>query len=190
MTRILPRALLIAAAPLLVTGAISAGAVAFAQSADPGPQAPTAEADAQPLPAQVRDGDGDRGGRHGHGRGGRGGVLGAFGPAGAADLFEQADGDGDGALTQAELDAFLAAQVTEADADGDGSLALEEFAPLYFERMRPRMVDAFQALDEDGSGGIAQAELDDRFGSVVARLDRDGDDALTLQDGRRGRDGD
>ena len=183
MTRIIPRALLIVAAPLLVTGAISAGAVALAQTADPGPQAPGAETDARPLPAQVRGGD--HGGGHGHDRGGRRGVLGAFGSGDATDLFEAADGDGDGALTQAELDAFLAAQVTEADADGDGSLALEEFAPLYFERMRPRMVDAFQALDEDGSGEIAQAELDDRFGRVVARLDRDGDDALTLLDGRR-----
>ena len=188
MSRIIPRALLIAAAPLLVTGVLGAGAVALAQTADPGPQAPGAEADARPLPAQFRDGD--RGGRHGHGQGRRGGLLGAFGPAGAADLFEAADGDGDGALTQAELDAFLAAQVSGADADGDGALALEEFAPLYFERMRPVMVDAFQALDEDGSGELAQAELDDRFGGVVARLDRDGDDALTLQDGRRDRDDD
>ena len=78
-----------------------------------------------------------------------------------------------------EIDAFLQGRLTEADSDGDGSLALEEFAPLYFERVRPRMDDAFQALDGDGSGEVTTEEVGDRFGAVVARLDRDGDDALT-----------
>ena len=72
-------------------------------------------------------------------------------------------------------------------ADGDGSVSLVELAPAYFGRMRPRMVDAFRGLDEDGDAAITDGELDARFGAVVERLDRDGDDALSLQHGRRGR---
>ena len=153
-------------------------------------EGPAADApDARVVPAQMRDGRDDRRGRHGrHGGGQRGALLGAFGPAGAEALFAAVDADGDGRVTQAEVDAYLDAQVAGADADTDGALALEEFAPVYFEQMRPRMVDAFQALDEDGSGTVTAEELDARFGGAVARFDRDGDDALTLQDGRRGRD--
>jgi hypothetical protein len=137
------------------------------------------------MPAQAR-GDRDHD-RRGGPRGGRGAILGAFGPMGGQQMFAAVDADGDGAITQGEIDAFLAAQLSEADADADGALALEEFAPIFAERLRPRMVDAFQRLDADGSGEVTAAELDARFGAVVERLDRDGDDALTLQDGRRGR---
>ena len=142
----------------------------------------TAADERTPRPAQFRGGrDGPR-----HHRGGmdRGGPLVAFGPMGAAALFEEADADADGSLTQEEVDAFLAARLAAADANGDGALALDEFEPIFNERMRPRMVDAFQALDADGSGAITSEEVDDRFGRVVARMDRDGDGALSLQDGR------
>lgn len=141
------------------------------------------------MPVQVR---GDRGFGHDHdrrggSRGGRGALLGAFGATGGQQLFAAVDADGDGAITQAEIDAFLAAQVTQADTDADGALALDEFAPVYFEQLRPRMVDAFQRLDADGSGEVTAEELDTRFGAVVERLDRNGDGALTREDGRRDR---
>lgn len=168
---------------ILVTAAAITGASAMLATAQEllAPRAGPAHMSADRVhafPAQFRDGR----------RGGRGALLGTFGPGGARDLFEAADENGDGALTQAEIDAFLgaqASQVSQAAADGDGDLTLDEFAPVYFERVRPRMVDAFQALDADGSGVVTAEELDDRFGDIVARLDRDGDDALTLRD-RRG----
>ncbi len=66
-------------------------------------------------------------------------------------------------------------------------MSLDEFGPAFFERMRPAMVDAFQAFDEDGDASISGAELEERFGDVVSRLDRDGDGAISLQDrGGRG----
>ena len=100
-------------------------------------------------------------------------------------VFRQADSDGDGALTQAEIDTFRSAQVDRADVSGDGALSLDEFETLYREFTRNRMVNAFQRLDADGDGQISAAEMDDRFGDVVARMDRNDDGVLTLQDGRR-----
>ena len=116
-------------------------------------------------------------------RGGRGGA--------AMQFFADADANNDGSLTQAEVDQFLADQLTNADTDGDGAVGLEEFQVIYMERTRPRMVDAFQTLDDDGDGTVTAAELSDRFGAIIERLDRNGDDALSAEDrGRRGdRDG-
>ncbi|MBT8419139.1 MAG: hypothetical protein KJO42_17010 [Silicimonas sp.] len=184
----IPTAFLVAALSL------SGAAIATAQNApQPGVSADSAATqtdDARVIQAQFRgDGEGrDRDGRGRDGRhGNRGQMLGAFGPAGAAGLFEAADADGNGALTQDEIDAYLVSQIGNADTDGDDSLALQEFAPIFYAQMEPRMVDAFQALDADGSGEITTEEVEERFGSLVERLDRDDDGTLTMED-RGGRD--
>ena len=176
---------------LLAASAVGVGTIAaVAQTVLP--DAPTTaveravpnatDADARIVPAQFLGGKGSRGGR-----GMRGAMMGAF---------QDADADGNGALTQAEIDQFLATQLTNADADANGSVSLNEFQTIYAERTRPNMVDAFQRLDDDGDGQITSAELSDRFGTIVRRMDRNGDDALSMEDrgrrgdrgGRRGRD--
>jgi Ca2+-binding EF-hand superfamily protein len=164
------RLALLAVAPLALAGTLAA-----AQTA-PAPQAPGA----RPTPALF---DGHRGG-HGHGRFGGGEML--------RGLFDEVDADGDGTVTQAELDTFRAAQFSAADTSGDGSVSIDEFATVYFARIRPQMVDAFQAFDDDGDGAVTSAELEERFESAMSRLDRDGDGTLSLQDrgGRGHRDGD
>jgi hypothetical protein len=123
----------VAAAAILATGGAMLATAQGLPDADTRLAEPSAEApEPRVVPAQFREGrDGRRGG-HDHGRrGGRGALLGAFGPADGQALFAAVDGDGDGSVTQAEIDAYLAAQVQGADADGDGDLALEEFAPFY-----------------------------------------------------------
>lgn len=114
------------------------------------------------------------------------GHHGVFGMMGGGEmlrtLFVQIDADGDGAVTQDEIDAFRAARVGEADASGDGALSIEEFDTLYRAFTRSRMVDMFQDFDADGDGVISVEEMDVRFGDVVDRMDRDGDGALTLRD--------
>ena len=114
------------------------------------------------------------GGRHRRGRG-----------LGVQRLLRQADADGSGSVTQDEIDTFLADQLTRADSDGDGALALDEFRTIFMEQTRPRMVDAFQNLDEDGDGRITSGEVAERFGSLVDRFDRNGDGALSADDRRR-----
>ena len=154
------------------------GTTAFAQTVTPGATgieraAPAvAEERARIVPAQFG------GHRKGSGRRGRGQMM--------LRVLADADANDDGSLTQDEIDQFLAAQLTGADASGDGTVSLEEFQTIYLERTRPLMVDAFQRLDEDGDGQITSGELSDRFGNIVQRMDRNGDDALSADD-RRGR---
>ena len=152
-------------------------AVSIAQTNGPTePAAPAIATDDTPqaLPTHSRGG-GFLNGR----RGGRRNAMMQF--------FGEVDADNDGSVTQTEVDQFLANQLTQGDTDGDGSVNLDEFQVIYLERTRPAMVDAFQGLDDDGDGQITAAELSDRFGSVVQRMDRNGDDALSADDrGRRG----
>ena len=122
------------------------------------------------------------------GRGGRGGRDAGLGGRGLAGMFAEIDRDGDGSITQADVDAYLDARHAGADADGNGAVSLEEFQAFWVVQTRQPMTRAFQRLDADASGGITAEEIDARFGGVVARMDRDGDGALSRED-RRGREG-
>jgi EF hand len=115
--------------------------------------------------------DGHRG--H-HGRGG-------FGPG----FLERVDTDGDGRATQAEIDQIRQDRVAEFDENRDGSLTLEEFQALWLSVMRERMVDSFQALDDDGDAVVTVEEYVEPFSRVVSRLDRNDDGELTSDDMRR-----
>jgi len=120
-----------------------------------------------------------RGHGDGHGkRGGRGMMR---------EILEKVDANGDGAVTQAEIDTFRSGMVTEADASGDGNISLDEFETIYLQMVRNKMVDAFQRLDEDGDGMVTQAEMDAKFGNVVERMDRNDDGKLDRAD-KRGHD--
>jgi len=132
-----------------------------------------------------RHGDKDRGRDHGnrgerrnHGRGHQGGAM-------MMEIFAKVDADGNGSVTQEEINSFRTAQVSGADTNGDGALSIEEFDTIYRDFTRSRMVDAFQGLDADGDGVISPAELDAKFGKVVEKMDRNGDGALTIEDGGR-----
>jgi Ca2+-binding EF-hand superfamily protein len=114
-------------------------------------------------------------GRH-HGRGDRGG---------GAWLFEEFDANDDGRITQVEIDEVREGRLAAFDANGDGSLNLEEYQALWLDAMRERMVDRFQAHDDDGDGLVTTAEFGERFDGIVSRLDDDGDGELTMDELRR-----
>lgn len=141
------------------------------------------------TPANQNDGQRRWGFRSDERRHGFRGPMRGMGMGGAgmmSQVFTAVDADGDGSITQAEIDAYRSARVQEADADGDGALSIEEFDMIWRQLTRSRMVDMFQNFDEDGDGTITAAEMDARFGSVVQRMDRNGDGALTPEDrGRR-----
>jgi hypothetical protein len=176
----------------LVTMLVGAGAmVATAQTlndtAGQGPRGQGGMMQADMMQADWGRGDGQgrgHGGRGGHGGHGRGGPMGGM----MHEVFAQVDADGDGAVTQAEIDTWRTAQVTAADTSGDGQLSLAEFTPAWAAFMQSRVVDDFQALDNDGDGQITAAEIDARLGGVVERFDQNGDGALSPAD-RMGRGG-
>ena len=107
----------------------------------------------------------------------------------AMEMLESIDADGDGKLTQSEIDKARNDRHAAHDADGDGDLGLEEFAGLWHETTRPLTVRAFQMLDTDGDAVVTRAEYDRPLAGIVERLDRDGDGALSPGDRRHHRHG-
>ena len=84
------------------------------------------------------------------------------------------DADGDGKLTQVELDSGRSGQLATYDSDGDQQLTLEEYEALWHEAMRSFMVDRFQQLDEDGDGVVTLVEYTEPMSNLVAHKDRNG----------------
>ena len=106
----------------------------------------------------------------------------------AMEVFETVDDDGDGVISQAEIDKLRNDRHAAHDANGDGNLDLEEFAGLWQETMHPLTVRIFQMLDTDGDAIITRAEYDLPLADIVNRLDRDGDGGFSMND-RWGHDG-
>ncbi|MBA5779103.1 EF-hand domain-containing protein [Stappia sp. F7233] len=114
----------------------------------------------------------DRGGRRGYGRGG--GML--------LELF---DTDDDGDVSREEFTSGRAELFAKADKDGDNAVTLAEFQDIWLVESDGRIVRAFQRFDRDGDLKVTRAEVDRLFANLVKRMDRDGDGALSIQDGPR-----
>jgi hypothetical protein len=100
----------------------------------------------------------------------------------AEALLEQFDTNGDGAISQDEIDAQRAADLAQYDTNGDGTLSLEEYQAYWMARFYERMVDAFQQLDANGDGEITADEFNAGLANIVARLDQNGDGVLNADD--------
>lgn len=121
------------------------------------------------------------------GFGPRFGMMGGPGGPIIREMLANVDANEDNALSQEEIDAAVAARLSEFDADNSNSLSLEEFQALWADVTQPMAVRAFQFLDPNGDAEISEAELEDRFGSAVARLDRNDDGVLDRDDRRHRR---
>jgi len=126
------------------------------------------------------DGKRGQGGMRGHGD--RGGMSGHGDRGGMREMMVTFDTDGDGNVTQVEIDAVRQGQITEFDSNGDGSLDLTEYQALWLDAMRERMVDRFQAHDDDGDGSVTVEEFNENFSDMVERMDRNGDGVLNADD--------
>ncbi len=151
---------------LIIAGVVAAAGITFAAS--------TGIADERGHHGRfgISQGDDGRDFRRGRGRG--------------AAMIENFDSNGDGQLTQAEIDAVRADRFAEFDTDGNGELTLSEYEALWLDAMRERMVDRFQSLDDDGDAIVTTGEFVDPFAAVVSRMDRNDDGVLSLDDMRRG----
>jgi len=121
-------------------------------------------------------------------RGGHGGER-----PGAEFIFEELDANGDGVVTQAEIDAHAAARFAKSDTDGDGNLSVEEMVATAEARMQERMKRGSEKMakrtermierkDTNDDGMLSMAELQDgkqRGGKIFERMDTDGDGAIS-----------
>ena len=168
------------AVAIAVLMGLSGAMIATAQ----GLETPAAGATETVVPVQMRHGARDHGDRDHGGRGERGGMM--RGEMFRA-LFTAADADADGSVTAEELAALRTAKVGAADTNADGALTLQEFQTLWLEAMRPRLVDAFQHVDADADASITAAEVDALTANLMARIDSNGDGAISADDrGARG----
>lgn len=126
-------------------------------------------------------------GGHDHGHGYHRDGMRGEGPRGGMMLrmMESFDTNGDGKLSQAEIDESRGARFGKFDADGDGVLNLQEYEQLWLDAMREVMVDRFQDLDADGNAGVTAEEFARPFQKMVERRDRNGDGVIDKQDFQR-----
>lgn len=95
--------------------------------------------------------------------------------------FQQMDADKDGKITAAEIESFHAARFAAADANGDGKLSLDEMNAARAEQRQERFGRMIAKLDKDGDGQLSAEEMPMR-GERMMKLDTDGDGAVSLEE--------
>ncbi|HEX9791336.1 MAG TPA: hypothetical protein VGA60_11785 [Kiloniellales bacterium] len=100
-------------------------------------------------------------------------------------MLESFDVNGDGKLSQAEIDETRAERFTSFDADSDQTLTLAEYEQLWLAAMREKMVDRFQDLDADGDAKITAEEFKAPFANLVRHMDRNDDGVVNREDSPR-----
>lgn len=107
---------------------------------------------------------------------------------GFAELsFAELDADGDGQITEGDIDALRTARFAEVDADGDGQVSLEEFVARAQADAEARATELFERLDVDGDGALSQDALQalrsgPRFDRMLSRIDTDGDGGISEEE--------
>jgi hypothetical protein len=140
----------------------------------PGPRGPM---QGSPMQGAMRGPMGGPGFMAAHGP-----MGGMMGPMVVKRVFQLADTDKDGKLTQEEIDAARTARFEAHDTNGDGKLTLDEFQGLFAEVTEPATVRVFQFLDPDGDAAITKDEFDRPSDRIVQKFDRNGDGVLSPAD--------
>lgn len=99
--------------------------------------------------------------------------------------FEAVDADKDGKVTEAELNAYRAAETATIDANADGKLSVEELTAMHLAKLTERATDMakkmVERLDADGDKALSAAEMVARPmpAMLFEKADADGDGAVT-----------
>lgn len=104
--------------------------------------------------------------------------------------FEQIDANGDGQITQAEMQEIGKARFARMDADGDGFLNLSEMMAQRGQRNERHAARMLERFDTDKNGSLDRSELSKaaeargtRHGKgMMARMDMDEDGKLSLEE--------
>lgn len=96
--------------------------------------------------------------------------------------FEAADRNGDGVITQDEVDARRAEHFAKADVNGDGDLSVAEMQLMREQRRLKRLERRRDRLDADGDGKVTADEFAAARAGFLEHMDTDGDGALTLDE--------
>lgn len=115
----------------------------------------------------------------------------AKGGPGPRASFEELDANGDGNLTQAEMQAHRKARLASADTNGDGAISRAELEAQLSanagERAAKRVDRMMKHLDTDSDGSISASELETaasekagkRAGRGFSRADTDGNGSIS-----------
>lgn len=111
------------------------------------------------------------------------------GPDRAMPGFETLDQDGNGEITQSELNALGEARFAETDGNGDGTLDRAELIAAAVGWAEARATRMIERLDSNGDGVLSQDELTARrdTGRMISRFDSDGNGTLSQAEYDAGR---
>ena len=116
--------------------------------------------------------------------GGQMGMGGGHGPSAA--MWDHMDTNKDGTITKEEISKLQRDQIAKFDTNGDGKLSLGEFQGLWTDRMKERIVDHFQAIDNNGDATVTLEEISRLTGRMTTMFDRNGDGTITTEEMRGG----
>lgn len=98
--------------------------------------------------------------------------------------FEMLDADGNGQVTQAEMQQHREAHFAETDSNGDGMLSSEEMMARGKDDASERVAKMISRFDENGDGMLSLDEMPEpkKKGDMFARLDKDGNGSISKEE--------
>ncbi|WP_170758916.1 EF-hand domain-containing protein [Ruegeria lacuscaerulensis] len=98
--------------------------------------------------------------------------------------FQELDANGDGQVTQEEMESHRTQRFTETDTDGDGKLSVEEVQAAGQKKASERATRMFERYDANNDGFLTEDELPKprRAGKMFDRIDTDGSGTISEQE--------
>jgi Ca2+-binding EF-hand superfamily protein len=97
--------------------------------------------------------------------------------------FEMLDTNGDGVITQTEINAIGAGRFAESDANGDGYLDADELKAQMGERMGLAIKHMIERADTNGDGKLSADEVKSpQAGKLFEHVDADGNGEITQEE--------